>query len=102
MKKIIAILMGVFMLGTFASCDRMISPDKLPAQAKQFVAANFNGVNVLSVQRDGLGYDVILHDGTSLEFSTKIKYDDRRYEVDMNNNLELRFDKNGMFIGAAD
>ena len=139
MKKIIAILMGVFMLGTFASCDRMISPDKLPAQAKQFVAANFNGVNVLSVQRDGLGYDVILHDGTSLEFShngqwtkvdcglnplpvgvfpaniaqyvsanfpanyaTKIKYDDRRYEVDMNNNLELRFDKNGMFIGADD
>ena len=83
--------------------------------------------------------DVILHDGTSLEFShngqwtkvdcglnplpvgvlpaniaqyvsanfpanyaTKIKYDDRRYEVDMNNNLELRFDKNGMFIGADD
>lgn len=139
MKKIIAILMGVFMLGAFASCDRMISPDKLPAQAKQFVAANFNGVNVLSVQRDGLGYDVILHDGTSLEFrhngqwtkvdcglnplpvgvlpaniaqyvsanfptnyATKIKYDDRRYEVDMNNNLELRFDKNGMFIGADD
>ena len=125
--------MGVFMLGTFASCDRMISPDKLPAQA------NFNGVNVLSVQRDGLGYDVILHDGTSLEFrhngqwtkvdcglnplpvgvlpaniaqyvsanfpanyATKIKYDDRRYEVDMNNDLELRFDKNGMFIGADD
>ncbi|MBQ2514163.1 MAG: PepSY-like domain-containing protein [Bacteroidales bacterium] len=139
MKKIIAILMGVFMLGTFASCDRMISPDKLPAQAKQFVAANFNGVNVLSVQRDGLGYDVILHDGTSLEFShngqwtkvdcglnplpvgvlpaniaqyvsanfpanyaTKIKYDDRRYEVDMNNNLELRFDKNGNYIGIDD
>jgi hypothetical protein len=139
MKKIIAILMGVFMLGAFASCDRMISPDKLPAQAKQFVAANFNGVNVLSVQRDGLGYDVILHDGTSLEFShngqwtkvdcglnplpvgvlpaniaqyvsanfpanyaTKIKYDDRRYEVDMNNNLELRFDKNGNYIGIDD
>ena len=139
MKKIIAILMGVFMLGAFASCDRMISPDKLPAQAKQFVAANFNGVNVLSVQRDGLGYDVILHDGTSLEFShsgqwtkvdcglnplpagvlptniaqyvsanfpanyaTKIKYDDRRYEVDMNNDLELRFDKNGNYIGLDD
>lgn len=139
MKKIIAILMGVFMLGAFASCDRMISPDKLPAQAKQFVAANFNGVNVLSVQRDGLGYDVILHDGTSLEFrhngqwtkvdcglnplpvgvlpaniaqyvsanfpanyATKINYDDRRYEVDMNNNLELRFDKNGNYIGIDD
>jgi hypothetical protein len=94
---------------------------------------------VLSVQRDGLGYDVILADGTSLEFSrdgqwtkvdcglnplpagilptnieqyvsanfpanfaTKIKYDDRRYEVDMNNELELIFDKNGAFMGADD
>lgn len=139
MKKLIAILLGVFMLGAFASCDRMISPDKLPAQAKQFVAANFNGVNVLSVQRDGLGYDVILNNGTSLEFShsgqwtkvdcglnplpagvlpaniaqyvsanfpvnyaTKIKYDDRCYEVDMNNDLELRFDKNGNYIGLDD
>ena len=139
MKKIIAILLCVFMSGLFASCDRMISPDKLPAQAKQFIAANFNGVNVLSVQRDGLGYDVILANGASMEFrhngqwtkvdcglnplpegvlpaniaqyvtanfpanyATQIKYDDRRYEVDMNNDLELRFDKNGMFIGADD
>ena len=139
MKKIFAILLSVFMLGMFASCDRMISPDKLPAQAKQFIAANFNGVNVLSVQRDGLGYDVILANGTSMEFSrngqwtkvdcglnplpegilpanipqyvttnfpanyaTQIKYDDRRYEVDMNNDLELRFDKNGNYIGFDD
>ena len=131
--------MGVFMLGAFVSCDRTVSPDKLPNKAKQFISANFQGAEVLSVRRDGLKYDVILFDGTEMEFksngqwkevdcglnplpagvlpaniaqyvtanfpanyATKIKYDDRHYEVDMNNNLELRFDKNGMFIGADD
>jgi len=35
-------------------------------------------------------------------YATQIKYDDRRYEVDMNNDLELRFDKNGKYIGFDD
>lgn len=139
MKKIIAILMGVLMLGAFVSCDRTISPDKLPKEAKQFIAAHFQGADVLSVRRDGLKYDVILFDGTELEFKrngqwrevdcglnplpagvllpntaqylstkfpmnfpTHVKYEHKRYEVEMDNDLDLLFDKNGGFMGADD
>lgn len=139
MKKIIAILLGVFMLGTFASCDRTVSVDKLPNEAKQFVAAHFNGVEILSVRKDGFKYDVLLFDGTEIEFKcngqwkevdcgmnplpagillpntaqylaakfpmnfpTHVKYGHRRYEVEMDNDLDLVFDKNGGFMGADD
>jgi hypothetical protein len=131
--------MGVFMFGAFASCDRTVSVDKMPNKAKQFIAANFNGVNVLSVQKDGFKYDVVLFDGTSLEFKsngqwievdcgmrplpagvllpttaqylsaqfpvnfpTHVKYEHKRYEVEMDNDLDLVFDKNGVFMGADD
>lgn len=139
MKKIIAILLGVFMLGTFASCDRTVSVDKLSNEAKQFVAAHFNGVEILSVRKDGFKYDVLLFDGTEIEFKcngqwkevdcgmnplpagillpntaqylaakfpmnfpTHVKYEHRRYEVEMDNDLDLVFDKNGGFMGADD
>lgn len=139
MKKIITILLGVFMLGTFASCDRTVSVDKLSNEAKQFVAAHFNGVEILSVRKDGFKYDVLLFDGTEIEFKcngqwkevdcgmnplpagillpntaqylaakfpmnfpTHVKYEHRRYEVEMDNDLDLVFDKNGSFMGADD
>ncbi len=139
MRKLAMLIMGVMMLCTFTSCDRTISPEKLPARAKQFLAANFNGVEVLSVRRDGLKYDVILFDGTELEFrhngewkeidcgmnplpagvlpantaqyltarfpmnfATHVKYEHRRYEVELENDLDLVFDKNGQFFGADD
>lgn len=127
------------MLGTFASCDRTVSVDKLSNVAKQFVAAHFNGVEILSVRKDGFKYDVLLFDGTEIEFKcngqwkevdcgmnplpagillpntaqylaakfpmnfpTHVKYGHRRYEVEMDNDLDLVFDKNGGFMGADD
>lgn len=127
------------MLGTFASCDRTVSVDKLSNEAKQFVAAHFNGVEILSVRKDGFKYDVLLFDGTEIEFKcngqwkevdcgmnplpagillpntaqylaakfpmnfpTHVKYEHRRYEVEMDNDLDLVFDKNGGFMGADD
>ena len=139
MKKILVILVGVIALSTFVSCDRVVSPEKLPAQAKQFIAAHFNGVDVLSVRKDGFQYDAVLFDGTELEFShsgqwikvdcglnplpdgilpantakylaakfpmnfaTHVKYEHKRYEVELNNDLDLVFDKNGNFIGIDD
>ena len=137
MKKSILFFAGLFLLSLFVSCDRHISPDKLPQQAKAFLTQYFPGNNVISVERDGLKYDVILMDGTSLEFShsgdwtdvdcqflpvpagiapapiqsyveanfnlyyiTKIKKDRREYEVELNNDLDLKFDRNGMFMYA--
>jgi len=139
MKKLFVILLSVISLTAFVSCDRMVSVEKLPNQAKQFIAANFNGVEVLSVQKDGFKYDVILFDGTELEFksngkwtevncgmnplpagvlpaniakylsakfpmnfATHIKYDHKRYEVELDNDLDLIFDKNGAYMGADD
>ena len=139
MKKIFAIILGVFMLDMFSSCDRNVPVDKLPNQAQQFIAANFAGGKVLSVRKDGLKYDVALFDGTQLEFKsngqwvevdcgmnvlppgilpattaqylsanfpvnfpTHVKYEHKRYEVELDNDLDLVFDKNGSFMGADD
>ena len=139
MKKIVVILMCVFAMSAFVSCDRVVSADKLPAQAKQFVAAHFNGIEVLSVRKDGFKYDVVLFDGTEIEFShggqwievdcglsplpdgvlpantakyltakfpmnfaTHVKFEHKRYEVELDNDLDLLFDKNGNFMGADD
>lgn len=139
MKKIFVILMSIIAMSAFVSCDRVVSPDKLPAQAKQFITAHFNGVEVLSVQKDGRQYEAVLFDGTELEFShggqwikvdcgmnplpdgilpantaqyltarfpmnfaTHVKYEHKRYEVELNNDLDLLFDKNGNFMGADD
>ena len=102
-------------------------------------AAHFNGVDVLSVRKDGFQYDAVLFDGTELEFrhsgqwikvdcglnplpegilpantakylaakfpmnfATHVKYEHKRYEVELNNELDLVFDKNGNFMGADD
>ena len=139
MKKLLAILSTVLLLGMFSSCDRTVSVDKLPNQAKQFITANFNGTEVLSVRKDGLKYEVVLFDGTEMEFKsngqwvkvdcglnplpdgilpantaqflsakfpvnypTHVKYEHKRYEVELENDLDLVFDKNGNFAGSDD
>ena len=139
MKKYLLVLMSFIAMSAFVSCDRVVSPDKLPAQAKQFIAAHFNGVDVLSVRKDGFQHDAVLFDGTELEFrhsgqwikvdcglnplpegilpantakylaakfpmnfATHVKYEHKRYEVELNNELDLVFDKNGNFMGADD
>ena len=139
MKKYLLVLMSFIAMSAFVSCDRVVSPDKLPAQAKQFITTHFNGVDVLSVRKDGFQYDAVLFDGTELEFThggqlikvdcglnplpdgilpaniakyitakfpmnfaTHVKYEHKRYEVELNNELDLLFDKNGNFMGADD
>ena len=37
-----------------------------------------------------------------MNFATHIKYEHKRYEVELNNDLDLLFDKNGNFIGIDD
>ena len=137
MKKTLNFSMSLFILLIFVSCERHIPAGKLPQPAQTFLAQTFPGTNVLSVERDGLKYDVYLMDGTSLEFRhsgnwhevdcqkkpvpeniipmpiqtyvttnfplcfvVKIKQERRGYEVELSNDLELKFDKNGNFIYA--
>ena len=37
-----------------------------------------------------------------MNFPTHVKYEHKRYEVEMDNDLDLVFDKNGGFMGADD
>ena len=76
MKKILFALVAFFSLGVFsaqAGDDRIISKDKLPAEAQAFLNAHFAGLKIsyAKEERDFLerSYEVVLVDGTKLEFS---------------------------------
>lgn len=137
MKKTFLFLVTLFTLSLFVSCDRHIPASKLPQEAQVFLTQFFPGNNVISVERDGFKYDVVLMDGTSIEFGhsggwrdvdchlmpvpegivpmpilnyvttnfnmyyiVKIKQERREYEVELNNDMDLKFDKNGIFMYA--
>lgn len=76
MKKILFALVAIFSLGVFsaqAGNDRIISKDKLPAEAQAFLNAHFAGIKIsyAKEERDFLerSYEVVLVDGVKLEFS---------------------------------
>lgn len=135
MRKLI-VLLGIITLA-FVSCDRPLTFEKLPQQAQQFINQNFKDVGFLSAMKDDGKYDVVLKDGTEIEFTrkgewkkvdchltaipeavipltiltyvkaqfpdnfiVKIDKDSREYEVELNNNIDLKFDKNGNFMYA--
>lgn len=135
MRKLI-VLLGIITLA-FVSCDRPLTFEKLPQQAQQFINQNFKDVGFLSAMKDDGKYDVVLKDGTEIEFTrkgewkkvdchltaipeavipptiltyvkaqfpdnfiVKIDKDSREYEVELNNNIDLMFDKNGNFMYA--
>ena len=130
MRKLI-VLLGIMALA-FVSCDRPLTFEKLPQQAQQFINQNFKDVGFLSAMKDDGKYDVVLKDGTEIEFTrkgewekvdchlteipaavipptilayvqaqfptnfiVKIDKDFREYDVELNNNIDLKFDKNG-------
>jgi len=137
MKKIIILLFGLFAINVFASCDRVISVGDLPQNAQQFLQQYFNDINVLSVKLDDGHYEVVLNNGTEIEFNrkgewkevdckttavpvgiipdnittyvltnfpdkfiVKIDRDNKDYEIELNNGVDLKFDLNGNFLYA--
>jgi hypothetical protein len=138
MKKAFFLLTCILAL-TVVSCEKQIVYDKLPQKAKLFLSNYFPDSQVLSIEKNGHSYDVILTDGTDLEFNksgewtevdcqtrpvpvgiapaaiqsyvmtnfpeafiVKIKIERKNYEVELNNDIELTFDKNGMLLYAED
>lgn len=75
MKKTLKFLPILFMaiLGlSLVSCsddDDPISANDLPATAQAFISTYYPDATVKSAQMDGDEYDVILSDGTSIEFN---------------------------------
>ena len=78
MKKIIFALVAFLSLGVSvakADNDKIINKNELPAQAQQFLNEHFSGAKLsyAKLERDFLerSYEVVLTDGTKLEFSSK-------------------------------
>lgn len=69
MKKlvVIAMVLTVSMAGVFA--DKVISPDRLPQQAKDFISTNFPGKTTQYVEAEFNEYEVHLSDGTEIKFT---------------------------------
>ena len=78
MKKILFVFAAFLLIGVSvakADNDKVINKNELPAQAQQFINEHFANVKLsyAKLERDFLerSYEVLLTDGTKLEFSSK-------------------------------
>ena len=78
MKKIMILLALVFSFAvsdSYALNDKVISKNQLPAQAQSFLNENFagSGISYAKLETDFFerSYEVMLSDGTKLEFTSK-------------------------------
>ena len=78
MKKIMILLALVFSFAvsdSYALNDKVISKNQLPAQAQSFLNENFAGSGISSAKLETdffeRSYEVMLSDGTKLEFTNK-------------------------------
>ncbi|MBR4066374.1 MAG: PepSY-like domain-containing protein [Bacteroidaceae bacterium] len=78
MKKIFVLLVSVFCISSamaFGGGDKVINKSQLPAQAQNFLNENFADVKISYAKQETdfleRSYEVVLADGTKLEFSRK-------------------------------
>ena len=139
MKKLLVVLLSVIALNVYAVTDRPVTFQELPQKAQQFVNKHFSSVGFLSAKQDDGEYEVMLKDGTKIEFTlqgdwkdinchtravpaaivpatitnyvktnfpnniiTKIEKKYNGYDIELETDLELKFDKNGNFLYADD
>lgn len=139
MKKVLVVLLSVIALNVYAVTDRPVTFQELPQKAQQFVNNHFSSVGFLSAKQDDGEYEVMLKDGTKIEFTlqgdwkdvdchvravpaaivpaaianyvktnfpnniiTKIEKKYNGYDIELETDLELKFDKNGNFLYADD
>ena len=79
MKNFIAFgICALFLLMTACS-DKPVAPEQLPVNVKTFVQQSFPGMNITYAEKDleltGYKYDVVLADGTRIEFDTDDVWD---------------------------
>ena len=79
MKKFVALGIFAFTLLMTACSDKPVTADQLPEPIKAFIQQTFPGQTVSFVQKDleltGNQYDVLLADGTRIEFDTDNQWD---------------------------
>ena len=78
MKKILFALVAFVLFGVSSASadnDKVINKSELPAQAQKFINEHFANIKLsyAKLERDFLerSYEVVLTDGTKLEFSSK-------------------------------
>ena len=139
MKKILIVLLSVMALNVYAFADTPVTFAQLPQKAQQFINKHFINVGFLSAKQDDGEYEVMLKDGTKIDFTlqgdwkdvdchvravpaaivpaaitnymktnfpnniiTKIEKKYNGYDIELETDLELKFDKNGNFLYADD
>lgn len=139
MKKILIVLLSVMALNVYAFADTPVTFAQLPQKAQQFINKHFINVGFLSAKQDDGEYEVMLKDGTKIDFTlqgdwkdvdchvravpaaivpaaitnymktnfpnniiTKIEKKYNGYDIELETDLELKFDKNGKFLYADD
>lgn len=84
MKKFMKFLpiMLVAFIGCIAlwSCDddkdETIATDRLPSEAKTFISQYFPSISIVSAQKDKDDYEVVLSDGTRIDFNKSGEWTD--------------------------
>ena len=135
-KALSALVLGIIFFAT-ASCDgqKNISPSAVDANITSFVTTNFPQANITTCMKDCGEFEVILSDGTKIEFDRnivwesvdcehgttyievpesivpesitkyvathypdnyirKISKDMKRWDIELNNDVDIEFDKN--------
>ena len=106
--------------------DRPIPVEQLPASAKTFVTNNFQGKKILYAEKDWNSYECRLDDGTKIDFTSKGEWKQvdchgmsavpavlvpeaiKQYvetnfsDIELSNDLELKFNRQGALIGMDD
>ena len=142
MKHTRFLMMALLCLMVSAVCradDTPISPEALPAAAKDFVKKTFPGKTIVYAEKDWNSYECRLDDGTKIEFNkkgtwdkvdchtraipssivpatiqqyvnthfngcviTKIDKERYGYDIELSNDIDLKFSYQGAFLGMDD
>ena len=139
MKKLFLLLLGLVTLNVYAANDRPVTLKELPQKAQTFIQQHFSGTEFFSAKLDDGEYEVMLKDGTKIDFTlqgdwkdvdcgmravpaaiipsaiskyvkanfpnniiTKIDKNYNGYDIELETDMELKFDKSGKFMYADD
>ena len=136
MKRFLSLTLALLVLTTLslrAGSDRVIQTKQLPKAAQLFLAKHFAGRTVSLAKEDrdfsGTTYDVLLADGTEIEFSSRGEWKEvdgkrtainalraqhagesivqierkrRGYKVELSSGLEVQFDSRYQIVGYDD
>lgn len=77
--KIMPLLMIAVVATAAASCsdkDEPIDPSKLPQKAQTFISTYYPSATIVTSKKDGNEYDVLLDEGTNIEFDKSGEWKD--------------------------